>query len=215
MAADADFLGTDIEDSARDDAALLRAAGRGDRRAFAALVERHQQTVFRFIRRYLGTSDRDVLEDLAQDVFLNAWQAASNFEPRAKVTTWLLRVTANRCLNYRRSRVLRRAASLEATDRSADLPAGSPSADPPIQRGEQMAEVRAAVAALPPKQRAAIVLRHFHDLSYVEIAQVLGLSVSAVESALFRARQSLREGLARATADESPKVSRDWRVQPS
>ena len=191
------------------------AAGRGDRRAFAALVERHQQTVFRFIRRYLGTSDRDVLEDLAQDVFLSAWKAASNFEPRAKVTTWLLRVTANRCLNHHRSRVLRRATSLEATDRSADLPAESPSADQQVKRAEQMARVRTAVAALPPKQRAAIVLRHFHGLSYVDIAQVLGLSVSAVESALFRARQSLREGLTRATADESPQVPRDWRVEPS
>ncbi|MCP4249923.1 MAG: RNA polymerase sigma factor [bacterium] len=208
-------MGTDIEGSARDDATLLAAAGRGDRGAFAALVERHQQPVCRFIQRYLGTADRDAVEDLAQDVFLIAWKAASTFEPRAKVTTWLLRVAANRCLNYRRGRALRRATSLEATDRAADLPAGSPSAEQQMDRGEQMVGVRAAVAALSPKQRVAIVLRHFHDLPYVEIAQVLGISVSAVESTLFRARQSLRAGLARATADESPQVSRDLRVEPS
>jgi len=191
----------------RGDEELLLAAGAGDRAAFGLLVERHQRTVLQFVYRFLGAADRDEAEDLAQDAFANAWQAARSFRPRAKVLTWLLRITTNVCLNYRRSRRLRRTRSLEAGGVS-DVPGlESPPADSSSLSRDEAVHIRVAVADLPPGQRAAIVLRHFHDLSYGEIAAVLEVSVSAVESLLFRARRSLGRSLAPIRDSESPQVS--------
>lgn len=178
------------------DSALMQAAGRGDRGAFAALVERYQTSVLRFAHGLLGPAARAVAEDLAQETFLAAWEAAPQFRGDAQVSTWLLRIAANVCLDHCRRSRRRRAASLEqepmpdARAAEQDRPDGQALAD------ERAAEVRAAIARLPPSQRAALVLRHFEGLSYVEIADVLETSVSAVEALLFRARRSLAATLA-------------------
>jgi RNA polymerase sigma-70 factor (ECF subfamily) len=191
--------------SDRPDERLLLDAGHGDQRAFGVLVERHHRAIIQFAHRFLGTIGRDVAEDLAQEVFLSAWKSAATFKPRAKVSTWLFRIATNACLNYRRHSHLRRAASLEG-DHEAEV---SGPADRPADR-ERANLVRQAVADLPANQRAAIVLRHFHDFSYVEIAEVLETSVSAVESLLFRARRGLRATLTAARDhSSSPQVSPD------
>ena len=189
------------------DAELLRAAGCGDREAFGLLVERRHRAVVQFVYRFLADVDRDTAEDLAQDVFLKAWKAAPSFRPRAAVLTWLLRIATNTCLSYRRSRRLRWTVSL-ADDGLAETPGlrCGPADEPPARR-EQAARVRSAVAQLPPRQRAVIVLRHFHDLPYQEIAEVLETSVAAVESLLFRARRTLQGTLAASGSSESPQVS--------
>jgi len=194
----------------RTDEALLLAAGRGDREAFGLLVERQHRAVVQFIHRFLVTTDRATVEDLAQDVFLGAWKAATSYRPRAKVSTWLLRITTNVCLNYRRSRRLRRMIALDG-DRVAEC-AGSQAerADVLAAANEEARGVRAAVASLPPSQRAAIVLRHFQGLSYAEISDVLDVSVSAVESLLFRARSTLRVTLGAKENRASPQVSAQW-----
>jgi RNA polymerase sigma-70 factor (ECF subfamily) len=186
----------------REDHDLLIAAGRGDREAFGLLVERHHRGVIQFVHRFLGSIGRDAAEDLAQDAFLSAWQAAPSFEPRAQVRTWLLRIATNACLNYRRRGRLRRALSLD-DGASADIPGGPGPAEAAETR-ERAVEVRQAVAALPPRQRVAIILRHFQGLTYAEIGDVLGISVSAVESMLFRARKTLRASLSR--RQDSPQV---------
>jgi RNA polymerase sigma-70 factor (ECF subfamily) len=175
---------------------LLQAAGRGERQAFATLIQRHQRTVIHFIYRFLGDITRDGAEDLAQDVFVNAWKAAAAFEPRAKAKTWLLRITTNVCLNYRRSQRLRRFRSLPAADGTEARQAPVASPESAAMTSERTDQVRRALASLPTRQRSAIVLRHYHDLPYAEIAQVLGVSVSSVESLLFRARRSLQVTLA-------------------
>ncbi len=189
------------------DAELLRAAGCGDREAFGLLVKRHHRAVVQYVYRFLAGVDRDTAEDLAQDVFLKAWQAASAFEPRAEVLTWLLRIATNTSWNYRRRSRLRRAVPL-ATDGLAETPElRADPAEGPASRREEAARVRSAVARLPARQRAAIVLRHFHELSYREIATVLETPVSAVESLLFRARRTLGRTLAAAEGVKSPQVS--------
>jgi len=181
--------------SNRRDEDLLQDAGGGDREAFGVLVERHHRAVMQFVHRFLGDIGRDTAEDLAQDVFLKAWKAASSFEPRAQAITWLLRIATNTCLNYRRGKRLRRAVSLDANT-EADIPDRQAGPAAASQAREQADRVRRAIAELPPNQRAAIVLRHFHGLSYAEISDVLDVSVSAVESLLFRARRTLRVALA-------------------
>ena len=188
------------------DEELLIAAGQGDRTSFGILVERHHHTVIRFIYRFLGDRVEDTAEDLAQDVFLSAWKAAPAFRPKARVLTWLLRITTNACLNYQRTRRLRRTTSLggdEMVDKSG--PRCGPGEARAVVR-EQVADIRRAIANLPPTQRAAIVLRHFHDLAYAEIAEALETSVSAAESLLFRARRTLRRTLAATKKLESPQV---------
>ena len=184
-----------------DDEQLMRAAAQGDREAFGTLVERHHPGVLRFVHRFLGTVDPQSAEDLAQDVFLAAWKAAPSFRPRARVLTWLLRITTNICLNYRRRSALRTTVPLTALDHPSSREAGaslSLATERPDAREiarEQAEMVSKAMAGLPVKQRTAILLRHFHGLTYAEIADVLGTSVSAVESLLFRARRSLRKDL--------------------
>lgn len=187
--------------SVSDDQQLMLAAAQGDREAFGRLVERHHPGVLRFVHRFLGIVDGHTAEDLAQDVFLAAWKAAPSFRPRAKVLTWLLRITTNICLNYRRRSRLRAAVSLatrgflSTQEGNAGLRSAAERPDAREIAREQAEMVGRAIAGLPPKQRTAILLRHFHGLSYAEIADVLDTSVSAVESLLFRARQSLRNVL--------------------
>ena len=178
----------------REDEDLLLAGGRGDRDAFGTLVDRHHRTVFHFIHRFLGNVDGETAEDLAQDVFLKAWKASPTFEPRAKVLTWMLRITTNTCLNHQRRSRLRRFFSLKEAQ-EADLvdPAMGPAET--LGDREKGAGLAQAVASLPPNQRAAILLRFFHDQSYREIAATLDISVSAVESLLFRAKSTLRKKL--------------------
>ena len=185
----------------RSDEALLEAARHGDRQAFAILVERRQDDVLAFIRRFLGMTGRDAAEDLAQDVFLQVWKAVPRYRAQAKATTWLLRIATNVCLNQRRGARLRRTVPLPAV-----LEAGGTVADGEgVGLGEETrARVREAVAALPEGQRAVLVLRHFHELPYSEIADVMDTTVSAVESLLFRARTALRKRLAGVETEGGP-----------
>jgi len=185
----------------RSDEELMHAAGQGARAAFGVLVERHGVTVVRFVRRFLGDIERDTAEDLAQDVFLKAWKAAATFTPQAKVLTWLLRITTNTCLNHRRRQRLRRLIFV-GNDPMSDVAARASRPADDQEAGERERSVQTALAALPVNQRAAIVLRHYHDFSYSQIAEVLELSVPAVESLIFRARRRLEKALRGVEASE-------------
>ncbi len=179
----------------------MLAAGDGDRAAFAGLVERRQRVILSFVYRFLPRVEWDDAEDLAQDVFLSAWKSAPSYRPQASVMTWLLRIARNTCLNHQRARRLRRTESLD--DGRADAAAAPGSAlDDADDAAAQCERIRAALGSLPHQQRAAVVLKYFHDLSYVEIADVLDTSVAGVESVLFRARRTLRTLL-----EQSPKTS--------
>jgi RNA polymerase sigma-70 factor (ECF subfamily) len=170
------------------DTSLLLAAGRGDRQAFGALVEKHHRTVVHFVGRFLGIADRATAEDIAQDVFLAAWKDAATFRPKAAVRTWLLRITANKCLNHKRAR--RRRPAVPLVGEPASPPGPGP--DEGIARSDLSARLQAAVAGLSPRQRAAVLLRHAHGLSHAQIAAVLETTAPVAKALLFRAHRRLR-----------------------
>jgi len=172
----------------------------GDRQAFEELFDRHQQRVLNTVYRFLG--DRHRAEDIAQDVFLRIYKAAGSYRPSAQFTTWVYTITRNLCFNEMRRRS-RQAVSLSRAARSSDdgspgLP--DPGAEPPargVAREELRQRVQQALAQLTPDQRMAVVLYRFQELSYEQVAAVMGSTVEAVKSLLHRARHRLRDQLAR------------------
>jgi len=191
----------------RDDISLLTRAGQGDRQAFGALVEIHHRPVINFVHRFLGIRDSATAEDIAQEAFLAAWKAAPSFTPRASVRTYLFRIAANKCLNHQRAK--RRKPTVPLSD-DEDPPDSSSSGAPEnsMDRAALSAELKRAVAALKPKQRAAIILRHAHDFSHAEIAEILHTNASAVKSLLFRAHTRLRKSINLRKSEFEAKPSR-------
>src|SRR6266704_4764673 len=181
-----------------DDVRLMQLVGRGDTQAFEHLIEKHQTLVAGTVARMLG-SNSDV-EDIAQQVFIRVWKSASRYVPRAKFTTWLLKITRNLVFNELR-RTKRRAQVPLESEASADEPAlkdeSNPAPDASLLEVELRKAIEEAIMHLPETQRMAMVLRRYEQLSYEQIAEVLDLSVPAVKSVLFRARTELRSRLSR------------------
>jgi len=175
------------------DLVLVNAASRGDVDAFESLVGRYQGPLLNFIARTLG--DRATAEDLAQEVFLRVYRAAPRFEARTKVSTWVFRIAYNLAMTELDRRKRRRTLA-EALHRNGKEASREALADPGEDR-EFQEEIASALDGLPGNQRAVLLLRLHQDLSYREIAEVLGTSVGSVESLLFRARKTLRESLGR------------------
>lgn len=178
------------------DFVLMERIGVGDHQAFQQLVERHQHAVIGTVAKMLGNASES--EDIAQQVFLRIWRNAKRYRPDAKFTTYLYTITRNLVFNEsRRKSRKKEVSSDEREENSHQLAAANPDRQPDAEllQAELQSAVDAAIAALPEAQRMAVVLRRYEQLSYEEIAGVLGLSVSAVKSLLFRARTSLREAL--------------------
>jgi RNA polymerase sigma-70 factor, ECF subfamily len=182
------------------DYALLRKTSQGDQRAFAELMQRHQDRVYRLAWRLLRQAEE--AEDAAQEVFLKAYQNAGRFTPTSTVAAWLNRITANHCLNLLRSRKVRKEVAWEDLDAGAgqagEIAAMGSGANSPldlVSGQECAAQIKEALAGLPENQRQALVLKRFGDFSYQEIGEMLGLSASAVDGLIKRARQNLRQVL--------------------
>jgi RNA polymerase sigma-70 factor (ECF subfamily) len=176
------------DDGKADDDALLVASGAGDERAFRALVSRHLTRVLSLARRMTGNVAE--AEDVAQEAFLRAWQKAPGWRTgEARFSTWLYRVVVNLCLDRRRRKPM---APLEAAGDPLDP---APSAEATLVENQRTRIVATALAALPDRQRAALVLSYYEGVSNVEAAEALGVSVSALESLLVRARKALRAEL--------------------
>jgi RNA polymerase sigma-70 factor (ECF subfamily) len=173
-----------------DDRELARAAMAGDREAFSLLVERHRRTVFQLCYRFVGRQDE--ARDLAQDVFVRAWRGLPSFKEQSAFSTWLYRIGVNVCLN----RVTAKAPRLDEMDPLDDAASIDPRAGDPaenIDRARRAALVRTAIAKLPPKQRATLVLRVYHELPHERIAEILGSSVGASKANLFHALANLKK----------------------
>lgn len=183
------------------DSALMLQVSRGDREAFARLIDRYKQPVMNVIFRTVN--DATEAEDLAQNVFIQVWKARERYRPTAKFTTWLFTIARNLCLNEIRRRSRHPADSLDqATSASEDDRSPKQFEDTGVFKPteesllhELEAKIRAAVADLPETQRTAILLCREGDLSYEDIAEVLGLSLSATKSVIFRARETLKQRL--------------------
>lgn len=169
----------------------------GDTGALEQLIDRHQALVVGTVARMLG-SNSDV-EDLAQQVFLRVWRSASRYVPRAKFTTWLLKITRNLVFNEMRRTRRQAQIPIQPEAQGEDLPIKDESVQSPaeslLERELQQA-IEDAILHLPETQRMALILRRYEGRSYEEIAEILDLSVPAVKSVLFRARTELRARLA-------------------
>jgi len=189
-----------MPDQADPDAALMLRVKRGDRAAFAALVEKYKQPLFNFVFRTLR--DEAETEDVAQNTFLQVWKSRARYERTAKFSTWLFTIARNLCLNEIRRRSRHPAESLEEThtehedqpqrqyeDKKIFLPTET------ALHGELARKIEEALAELPENQRTAILLCRQDELSYEEIAKVLDCSLSATKSLIHRGREALKEKL--------------------
>jgi RNA polymerase sigma-70 factor (ECF subfamily) len=182
------------------DAVLMLRVKRGDRVAFAELVEKYKQPVMNLVYRTLH--DEAEAEDLAQNVFLQVYKSAKRYESRAKFSTWLFTIARNLCLNEIRRRSRHPADSLEEShaeheDQPRQQFEDKSSTPPPekLLHGELAQKIEEALAGLPENQRTAILLCRQEELSYEEIAQILGCSLSATKSLIHRGRETLKEKL--------------------
>ena len=172
--------------SAQDDYPLIEATLRGDVEAFGVLVERYQKPLFSAASRITGNRE-DALE-ATQTAFLKAYDKLGTFDSAHRFFSWIFRIVVNESLDIARQR-------RRFVDESAER-ADRPSADDPeadYSSVQDAARVRRALARLPPDHRVVIVLRHFHELSYGEMAEVIGIPEKTVKSRLWSARRELRE----------------------
>jgi len=182
------------------DAALMLRVKRGNRAAFAELVEKYKQPVMNLVYRTLR--DETEAEDLAQNVFLQVYKSRNRYKRTAKFSTWLFTIARNLCLNELRRRSRHRAESLEEThgeyegqpqrqyeDKKNFLPTET------LLHSELAQKIEEALVKLPENQRTAILLCRQEDLSYEEIARVLGCSLSATKSLIHRGREVLKQKL--------------------
>jgi RNA polymerase sigma-70 factor (ECF subfamily) len=181
-----------------EDVRLMRLVARGDTSAFEEVIERHQALVAGTAARMLG-SNSDV-EDIAQQVFIRVWKSARRYVPRAKFTTWLLKITRNLVFNELRRAKRRAQLPLQSDPGAEEIPLKdetNPAPDASLLEDELQRAIEEAIMQLPESQRMALVLRRYEQLSYDQIAEVLDLSVPAVKSVLFRARTELRSRLSK------------------
>jgi RNA polymerase sigma-70 factor (ECF subfamily) len=177
-------------DDETDEALMARVAG-GDRAAFGRLAQRHVGPVVRLATHILRT--RSEAEDVAQDAMLRVWTNAPRWKPVAKFRTWLTRVVVNLCLDRKRRAAGWR--SWLSLDNAGDVADSEPDASARLEAAQDEQRLAAAIADLPPRQRAAIALWYGEGLSNADAADVLDTSVSAVETLLSRAKANLRRVL--------------------
>jgi RNA polymerase sigma-70 factor (ECF subfamily) len=180
------------------DAELMLRVKEGDGASFSALLEKHRSPVVHFLYRMV--QNQAVAEELAQEVFLRVYRSRTSYEPTAKFTTWLFRIATHLALNSLRDRKNDRL--LDSLDNDSDAQPARQAADhrPTVEQlmlhQARLAEVRKAIAMLPGKQRAAVLMHKYEEMDYSQIAKALGCSESAVKSLLFRAYETLRARLA-------------------
>ncbi len=180
------------------DAELMLRVRDGDNASFGILLEKHRVPVVHFLYRMV--QNHAEAEELAQEVFLRVYRSRATYEPTAKFTTWLFRIATHLALNALRDG--RHDRAQERLDETAeDMPVRQvadikPSIEQSMVYQSKLDEVRRAVAALPEKQRAAVLMHKYHEMEYTQIAKVLNCSESAVKSLLFRAYETLRARLA-------------------
>ncbi|HEY6205945.1 MAG TPA: sigma-70 family RNA polymerase sigma factor [Chthoniobacterales bacterium] len=188
--------GRPAEEQEDEDVRLMGLVARGDMPAFEQLIERHQALVAGTAARMLG-SNSDV-EDIAQQVFIRVWKSAARYRPRAKFTTWLLKITRNLVFNELRRTKRRAQMPLQPDPQGEEIPLSdeiTAAPDASLLENELQQAIEDAITQLPETQRMALILRRYEELSYDDIAEVLDLSVPAVKSLLFRARTELRTRL--------------------
>jgi RNA polymerase sigma-70 factor (ECF subfamily) len=182
-------VGADMAERDIADAELVRRAQDGQESAFDQIVLRYQERIVGLASRLVR--DPDEAMDIAQETFIRAYRQMPRFRGDSALYTWLHRIAANLSINRLRRQKVLAFLSLD----SAALPAAGPEPEEELERVEFRRQVDAAVAALPPRQRAIFVLRHFEQLSHRQIAEILGSSEGAVRAGYFHAVKKLQHAL--------------------
>ena len=180
-----------IPDTRPSDAILAAAARNGDSRAFAELMRRHKGWVYRFIRSYVG--EREDAHDLLQDCFISAWRALPRFDVDRPFTGWLRRIALNKCRDHSRRKVVRRAAlkllgQMQGSTREM-------AADDLVELGDTLRQLEIEIAQLPRSLKEPLILTAFEGLSHKDAANLLNLTVKAIEVRIYRAKRHLAERL--------------------
>jgi RNA polymerase sigma-70 factor, ECF subfamily len=184
---------------ARSDVQLMLDVKAGDESSFDELLQRYRTHVVNFLQRMVR--DQATAEDLAQEVFLRVYNARNKYIPSAKFTTWLFRIASNLALNsLRDGRHRQKEISLDASPEedsyALDVPSREPRVDERLMERDRANSIRMAIERLPEKQRAAVLMHKYQEMEYVDIAEALDCSESALKSLLFRAYETLRVDLA-------------------
>ena len=169
-----------------EDDALVQAFAEGRRDAFDEIVRRYRRTVYMVCYRFTG--NHEDAADVAQDVFIRAFKGLARFRHESSLGTWLHRIAVNTCLNHATSRK----AETEPVDAVERADRNAPSPLEAVERGELRGTLQRAIRRLPPRQRATVILRVYHDLSHEEIARMLGSTVGASKTNLFHALATRR-----------------------
>jgi RNA polymerase sigma-70 factor (ECF subfamily) len=181
----------------RRDEELIRDYLQGSQEAFEMLFERYKKPILNFALRLLG--NRADAEDITADVFVTLYAKRYSPQPQAKFSTWLFTVARNACITQIRKR--RRFISMWFTQENTgevqewEIPDTQHLPSDGLASKESATQVRHAITQLPEAQREAIILREYHDLSYQQIAEVMGCSLERVKILIFRARERLRQEL--------------------
>jgi RNA polymerase sigma-70 factor (ECF subfamily) len=191
---------TSAEAAVRTDAEVMLAVAAGDEAGYNYLVGKYHRQIIHFLFRMVR--NEAVAEELAQEVFLRVYRSRESYRAEAKFSTWLYRIATNLAVNHARDTKHERQAQTLELD-APDAESGStpevadddPNVEQRMLREERMAAIRAQVAALPERQRMAVLMHKYQEMDYRQIGEVLKLSESATKSLLFRAYQTLRERL--------------------
>jgi len=180
------------------DAELMLLVRDGDEESFGILLDKHKNSLVHFLYRMV--QERAVSEELAQEVFLRIYRSRQSYEPTARFTTWMFRIASHVALNWLRDEKNERAQQRLDQGigelRPRELPDRKVSVEQRMVYESRLQEIRDAIATLPEKQRAAVLMHKYEEMEYSQIAAALDLSESAVKSLLFRAYESLRARLA-------------------
>jgi RNA polymerase sigma factor (sigma-70 family) len=171
------------------DLSLVRAIARGDARALEELYSHQGPGILAYLVSRLG--DRQLAEEILQDVMLAVWQGAGRFRGKSRVRTWMLSIARHKAIN-----AVKRRRSPQATAIHDNLPGLAPSPSSLVEREDALAQVRDALRRLPEAQRETLELVFYHQLSGNEAAQVMGVSPGTVKSRLHRAKANLYQLLA-------------------
>jgi RNA polymerase sigma-70 factor (ECF subfamily) len=176
------------------DAELMIRVQREDSQCFGELLDRNRTVVVQYLARMV--QNRAIAEELAQDVFIRVYRSRQTYEPTAKFSTWLYRITTNVALNYfRDEKRTRNDISLDVQDGQRvrrEAPDRGLLVEDRLVREAVAVQIRRAIKSLPVKQRAAVIMHKYEEMDYAQIAGVLGCSPSAVKALMFRAYETLR-----------------------
>jgi RNA polymerase sigma factor (sigma-70 family) len=193
----------------RADSELARLAADGDDRAYAELVRRHQDALYRLLRRYLGSPEE--AQEAAHEAFVSAWSALSHYDPQRPFGAWLRTIAINKARDRGRRLAVRRfffrydAPEAAGAHNHRDP---SPHSEDVLIQQQDLAALDRAIAQLPPNLKAPLLLTAIEGRSQKEAGEILGLSVKSVETRVYRARKILAERLA-SRSDRRPALRRD------